>query len=131
MTDSESTEALNEIKALDAYQKLMLAKRNGALLLQGIRDRKEAQRERRKVKKRVNDADRARRMRLQKKAARETASARLALAIGLMRESRLDILQAAVRRARGDKCLEQLVGREGDLVMFWQAQEQARRTIAR
>src|SRR5258705_139335 len=97
-----------------------------ARLMQEWRDRPKAKRERRRAKKRVNDADRAKRKRLEKKVAREAAAARLALAIRILRESRLDVLRAAVRRARGDKRLEQLVGREGHLAIFWQAREQAR-----
>ena len=122
MIDSGPTELLKEANELDQRQRLLVAKRACALLLQGLVDRKEAKRERRRAVKRANDADRAKRKRLEKRAVRETALAHL----DILRASRLDALLVAVGRIRGDKRIEQLLGRESDLAMFWQAQEHAR-----
>jgi hypothetical protein len=126
MIDSGPPVVLNEATALDQKQIILLNQQGCELLMQAMRDRKDAKRAQRhaasRAVKRANDADRAKRKRLEKKSARETESARLAL----LRDSRLDILQEAVRRARGDKRLEQLQGREGDLAMFWQSLGQAR-----
>jgi hypothetical protein len=46
--------------------------------------------------------------------------------LAMAKEHRLALLTEAVQRPKGDKRLEQLVGRKEDLATFWQARELAR-----
>jgi hypothetical protein len=79
-----------------------------------------------KAEKLVRDAERARQRRAKERAAKELSAASLDTLIAAAKERRLVLLKDAVQRPKGDKRLEQLVGREDDFATFWQAQELAR-----
>jgi hypothetical protein len=96
-----------------------------AHVLRARDERLENRRLRRKAEKRVRDAERARQGRAKKKAAKELSAASLEALITEAKKHRLALLKGAVQRPKGDKRLEQLVGREDDLATFWQARELA------
>jgi hypothetical protein len=127
ITDNGPDRALDEtIIVQEPAPTLTLLQQKYAPVIRMRNERIENRRLRRKAEKRVRDADRARYGRAKKKAAKELSAASLEALVAMAKEHRLALLTAAVQRPKGDKRLEQLVGREEDLATFWQARELAR-----
>lgn len=97
-----------------------------AHIIRMLRERTENRQLRSEAKKRTRDAERAKNNRAKKKAAKALSAASVASLVEDAKKRRLALLKAAVLRPKGDKRLEQLIGREDDFATFWQAQELAR-----
>ena len=92
-----------------------------------IKRRQERKSERLKAKKRLRDAERMKVNRADKKAKKERKAADDVSRLITAKDERLRLLQSAVLRPKGDKRIQQLVGREEEIAAFWQASELALR----
>jgi hypothetical protein len=127
ITDNSPARALDEtIIVQESAPTLSLLQQKYAPLIRMRNEHIENRRLRRKAEKRARDAERAKQGRAKKKAAKELSAASLEALIAEAKKHRLALLRGAVQRPKGNKRLEQLVGREDDFATFWQAQELAR-----
>jgi hypothetical protein len=127
ITDSSQARPIDEGSSIQKpTATLSLLQQKYAPLIRMWNEHAERRRARRRAEKRVRDAERARLGRAKKKAAKALSAASLDALVTEAKNHRLALLKEAVQRPKGDKRLEQLVGREDDFATFWQARELAR-----
>jgi hypothetical protein len=126
ITDNSPARTLDETIIVEEPTASLSLLQKYSHLIRMREEHAERRRARRRAEKKVRDAERARQGRAKKKAAKELSAASLDALITEVKEHRLASLKAAVQRPKGDKRLEQLVGREDDFATFWQARELAR-----